>query len=299
VMLRTFDDLGYRQEQRFHFELGLLKLVHLRRLLPVEEIMSQFAVPGGSGQSKPRSPAMTSPASIPVRPAAPVASAPAATRPAFSPFEADRNRKRVEEPTKPAPVPAPPSVPPVSSVRKNEPAPAQVQESEPEMTVTEVAADLLGAGAVPVAALEPEASVTSVPAASAGQSADELQRVVLDALMNAKSQTSAADALSEAEWSVENGEIRVQTELSKTMLPVVVNPEADKIVRAALRSAGAGTLKLVLLPGAGSGSAAAKKPKPVRSGSAQAKALEHPVVQQAQKLFDAQIRNVIDLSDNN
>jgi DNA polymerase-3 subunit gamma/tau len=36
VMLRTFDELGYRQEQRFHFELGLLKLVHLRRLLPVE-----------------------------------------------------------------------------------------------------------------------------------------------------------------------------------------------------------------------------------------------------------------------
>ena len=32
VMLRTFDELGYRQEQRFHFELGLLKLVHLRRL---------------------------------------------------------------------------------------------------------------------------------------------------------------------------------------------------------------------------------------------------------------------------
>jgi len=28
VLLRTFDELGYRQEQRFHFELGLLKLVH-------------------------------------------------------------------------------------------------------------------------------------------------------------------------------------------------------------------------------------------------------------------------------
>ena len=40
VMLRTFDELGYRQEQRFHFELGLLKLVHLRRLLPIEEALS-------------------------------------------------------------------------------------------------------------------------------------------------------------------------------------------------------------------------------------------------------------------
>src|SRR5580698_1667205 len=47
VMLRTFDELGYRQEQRFHFELGLLKLVHLRRLLPIEEVLSQFPVGGG------------------------------------------------------------------------------------------------------------------------------------------------------------------------------------------------------------------------------------------------------------
>ncbi len=48
TMLRTFDELGYRQEQRFHFELGLLKLVHLRRLLPVEEVLSKFG-PAGSG----------------------------------------------------------------------------------------------------------------------------------------------------------------------------------------------------------------------------------------------------------
>ena len=45
VMLRTFDELGYRQEQRFHFELGLLKLVHLRRLLPLEEALSQIDTP--------------------------------------------------------------------------------------------------------------------------------------------------------------------------------------------------------------------------------------------------------------
>src|ERR1700728_2988113 len=48
VMLRTFDDLNYRQEQRFHLELGLVKLVHLQRLLPVEEILSG-AQGAGSG----------------------------------------------------------------------------------------------------------------------------------------------------------------------------------------------------------------------------------------------------------
>ena len=46
VMLRTFDDLNYRQEQRFHLELGLVKLVHLQRLLPVEEILSGMQVQG-------------------------------------------------------------------------------------------------------------------------------------------------------------------------------------------------------------------------------------------------------------
>ncbi len=40
IVLRTFDDLNYRQEQRFHLELGLLKLIHAQRLLPIEELLS-------------------------------------------------------------------------------------------------------------------------------------------------------------------------------------------------------------------------------------------------------------------
>ena len=42
ILLRTFDDLGYRQEPRFHLELGVLKLVHLQRLLPVEDLLTQL-----------------------------------------------------------------------------------------------------------------------------------------------------------------------------------------------------------------------------------------------------------------
>ena len=40
IMLRTHSELGYKQEQRFHLELGLLKLVHAQRLLPLEELLS-------------------------------------------------------------------------------------------------------------------------------------------------------------------------------------------------------------------------------------------------------------------
>jgi DNA polymerase-3 subunit gamma/tau len=68
-------------------------------------------------------------------------------------------------------------------------------------------------------------------------------------------------------------------------------------VKNALRDAGAGALKLVLLPGTKS-AAAAKKPRAAKSGSAQAKAMEHPIVQRAQTLFNAEIRSVIDLRDN-
>jgi DNA polymerase-3 subunit gamma/tau len=40
IALRTFDELNYRQEQRFHLELGLLKLIQAQRLLPLEELLS-------------------------------------------------------------------------------------------------------------------------------------------------------------------------------------------------------------------------------------------------------------------
>ena len=43
IMLRTHGELGYKQEQRFHLELGLLKLVHAQRLLPLEELLSSEA----------------------------------------------------------------------------------------------------------------------------------------------------------------------------------------------------------------------------------------------------------------
>jgi DNA polymerase-3 subunit gamma/tau len=80
------------------------------------------------------------------------------------------------------------------------------------------------------------------------------------------------------------------------MLPMVVNAEAEKLIKGALRDAGAGALKLVLLPGV-KAAAATKKPKAVKTGSAQAMAMEHPIVQRAQTLFNAEIQSVIDLRD--
>ena len=90
ILLRTHSELSYKQEQRFHLELGLLKLVHAQRLLPIEELLSQAQATA----SRPAVP-IAAPSRAPAVPARPAASAPARvaepSRP--SPFEQDRARK--------------------------------------------------------------------------------------------------------------------------------------------------------------------------------------------------------------
>jgi DNA polymerase-3 subunit gamma/tau len=321
VMLRTFDELGYRQEQRFHFELGLLKLVHLRRLLPIEEVLSQFPAGGGSGQPRMASgPSKVAAASSGVEgvgsaPArVPVASAPLASgKPAFSPFEQDTSRRRFDERgsaavaiaqsallAAPMPVPSPVLVPSLLATAE-------------EIVLTDGdarGADLVETGDLADPELlnsaeEPSGDRVDVQAevSAAGlqlsslHSAEVLQQAAIDALTRAKNQDTAADAMADAEWIVTESDVRVQTELSKTMLPMVVNGEAEKLIRGALRDAGAGNLKLTLVPGVKTATAP-KKPRAAKSGSAQAKAMDHPIVQRAQTLFNAEIRSVIDLRDN-
>jgi DNA polymerase-3 subunit gamma/tau len=314
MMLRTFDELGYRQEQRFHFELGLLKLVHLRRLLPIEEVLSQAGgvARGLAAGSVPRNTA------APVRPA-PVAQPPAApARPAFSPFEQDKSRRRPEAsaagPISVAAAAAPNMVETrganavsiaaasrtaLETAPMPMPAPVQQPEAIPFARPSHLEQCIEQEADVALPSPVFETAAASVPPVQPDSiafeaSSDDPQRAVVDALAVAKL-TSAADALADAAWSIVDGEARVQTELSKTMLPVVMNAEAEKIARGALRDAG--ILKLTLLAGAVV-PAAAKKARPARNGSVQAKAMEHPMVQQAQKLFNAEIQTVIDLRES-
>ncbi len=52
IVLRMYDDLHHSPQPRFHTELGLLKLVHARRLVPIEELLAKMegggSPPGGS-----------------------------------------------------------------------------------------------------------------------------------------------------------------------------------------------------------------------------------------------------------
>jgi DNA polymerase-3 subunit gamma/tau len=88
ILLRSYNDISYRADQRFHVELALLKLVHAQRLLPVEEILS-----GMETRAPAASPvARTAPAK-PVAAASPSRVAAEETRSQPSPFEQDRARK--------------------------------------------------------------------------------------------------------------------------------------------------------------------------------------------------------------
>ena len=85
IVLRTFDDLNYRQEQRFHLELGLLKLIHAQRLLPIEELLSGVVAGGGLRSAAPAS-APTSASRPSASPARPAAASASSSAPPLSPF---------------------------------------------------------------------------------------------------------------------------------------------------------------------------------------------------------------------
>src|ERR1700678_3206987 len=92
IMLRTHGELGYRQEQRFHLELGLLKMAHAQRLLPIEQLLSDAAASSGTARPTPRMAAV--PGARAISPLAENRNSELPARaPAVSPFAADSARK--------------------------------------------------------------------------------------------------------------------------------------------------------------------------------------------------------------
>jgi len=254
VMLRTFDELNYRQEPRLHLELGLMKLVHLQRLIPLEQILS--GLPGAGrppaapsvARSNPRPAAATAPAPapgpLPAEPAKPAAP---------SPFELDRQRK-------------------LSSTEAEEPV------------------------APPLVAPEVKVAPEPSPVQAAPADLDNLRDVVTAAL-NQQAHNTAAALLGAGRWRMdEDGAIQVEVGVKKTMLGLTMNGEAWKIVREALRGAGA-TQKMTVVPGEASEPAGGSSRVWSRD-SIEAVALSNPMVRQAQELFHAEVRSVLDLREN-
>jgi len=331
IVLRTFDDLNYRQEQRFHLELGLLKLVHAQRLLPLEELLSGVtsgsAVRGATHSAPvPRTaPTPTSrPAAAPVQsaparpasPAAPPASQPAAAP--LSPFAPTNTSWGSGSKMEAAPSAAPaaaPSPSPVAVMERPAPAPVAVAAPIPAPTQPQVqppAAPSPFLGSTPFAASssptvgftstltegalamapEPVEAVTNSPAAGS-PTADTLRNAVVSALSSA-GHASASQILGGGSWSLDGAALRIEVAgMGKKMIALTVNPAAEKILRQELQRLG-GPNRFLVLPGEGSGQAGAPIAAPL-AGSIEELALAHPLVQSAKEIFNAEIRSVIDL----
>jgi len=312
VMLRTFDDLNYRQEQRFHLELGLVKLVHLQRLLPIEEILSGAEGPergaqppvrnSGSGGSALAPGLRSAGAAVPVAGQA-RATAPGAPRP--SPFETDRDRKaRSDSGTSPSPgrdaEPAARALSPAESVartategRASYSPGATPAESKPPAAVglAEPVSESTDGALALAAAAEPPGPPRDL---------DRIREAVTSALANAGHET-AANLIHHAKWTEQDNAIEVELAVRKTMLTLTVNAEAEGVVRKTMKTMGA-TQKIAFVPGE-NGTNGPKTPgretASLPAGSAQSAAMENPLVKKTQELFKADIRSVLDLRDKN
>ena len=77
------------------------------------------------------------------------------------------------------------------------------------------------------------------------------------------------------------------------MLSLTVNAAAEKIIRQELQRLGAPS-RLLLVPGEGGGPVAAPDVA-APAGSVNEAALNHPLVQRAREIFNAEVRSVVDL----
>ena len=266
IVLRTFDDLNYRQEQRLHLELGLLKLIHAQRLLPIEELLSGATI-GARITSAPAS----APRAHAGSPRSAHGSAPAQASPAsrsISPFESSQSSWSAGQNLTAGPG--------LKQSVAAEPATAVA----PPMPITE--------GAL---AKAPETEPAGVDAPDI----DTLRNAVIAALANG-GHASAAELLSTAAWSMEGSGLHIEVPgIGKKMLSLTVNPAAERIIRQELQRMG-GPAKFAAMPGAGTASASTAAPV-VASGSIQETALAHPIVQRAREIFQAEVRSVVDLRE--
>ena len=258
IMLRTHGELGYRQEQRFHLELGLLKMSHAQRLLPIEQILSGAALPSSATSPKPV--------------AVPEArrSESSAGRPnVVSPFAADSARKTGSKPEMAAGEAAPLM------------GPRAVPSGSPSQGV------VMGAAA-PAQAPEPLTSAESGVAASAGL--DEVRAAVLDALGG---QQMCAAMLDGGEWNVAGNELVIKVAASNAIIDMTVGADAKRMVMATASGAMGRPIKLKVISG-GAAQPASNSQRSSSNGGSRGRAEQDPVVRRMKERFGAEIRTVID-----
>jgi DNA polymerase-3 subunit gamma/tau len=312
IMLRTHGELGYKQEQRFHLELGLLKMAHAQKLLPIEQLLSDVAAAPAAGAPRPSArPAIVGSASnSETRRPEPASAA----RPNFvSPFAADSARKgtpRQETSPDPAPTPTGPRI--VATASTAEPvimgsaAPAPLREpvSDPDNDSGDVAS-YVSVGAAKPSAPEPRPELQAQPTQAATSVAvvqpqmEHLQNAVVQALTDGN-QRILVSMLSAGEWSIQANELVIKIAESQTVVDMSLSSEAKRLAIASASGVLGRAVKLKVVPGATLTPQENKRngaSRPAAGPGGRGRAEQDPVVRRMQEKFGAQVRTVIDYKD--
>jgi DNA polymerase-3 subunit gamma/tau len=274
IMLRTHAELGYRQEQRFHLELGLLKMAHAQRLLPIEQLLSDSV-----GTVAPR--AAGRPSVVPdIRR---VEASPISRSPNISPFAADSARKGGSKPE--------------LSVEST-------PQSGSHSAMGGTTASVVMGSAAPVAVMQPTTSLPGIDQSSpetapkisiAREAGPQEQPVELrDAVLNALSGAGhriLINMLETAEWQVEGNELVIKVASSATVIEMSLGPDAKRLMIATASGVLGRPVKLRAVPGGVAQPAA----RPVSTnGGGRGRAEQDPVVRRMKEKFGAEIRTIID-----
>jgi DNA polymerase-3 subunit gamma/tau len=290
IMLRTHGELGYKQEQRFHLELGLLKMAHAQRLLPIEQLLSDAAAaPNTPAPRTPSRPAIVGSHSASAETRRPEPSP--APRPNFvSPFAADSARKgtpRQEDTSETAPLPGPRIVATLTPASAGSPEPvimgsaAPLRDPAPERAGDRGDIELdrgdahrrdiasyVSASATKPSAPQPQPRIESqnqpMPAASPSQpqtaqspaqsqpAQSQLERLQSSVLqaLTDGNQRILVSMLEAGEWSVQANELVIKISESQTVIDMSVGPEARRLAIASASGVLGRAVKLKIIPGA-------------------------------------------------
>jgi DNA polymerase-3 subunit gamma/tau len=291
IVLSMFDDLNETQEHRFHLELGLLKLVHAQRLLPLEELLS--GISGGAPvRNVPRSAGSRATAAPGRSLSAPGATAGSGTAgsgfsSSFGGWNPGPGMKQSAEPASVAEMERPvatenATVAPATSARS-----LQVEIVPASAAIAATASSETAGEEMPIR--KPAGS----PEINEALTVETLRLAVISALADA-GHASAAQLLGAGAWALDGSGLRIEVaSIGKKMLSLTVNAAAEKLMRQEMQRLGAPS-RFLIVPGEGGGAVSAGIAAPL-AGSIQESALAHPLVQRAREIFKAEIRSVVDL----
>jgi DNA polymerase-3 subunit gamma/tau len=318
IMLRTHGELGYKQEQRFHLELGLLKMSHAQRLLPIEQLLSDIAASANAGGASPTRtlarPSIVASAGGIADSRRAEAVAPSRPNP-VSPFAADSARKGSPRQESSSDLGAGSGGPRMVA---NGSSPARVilgaaaladpdenasdlRISAPPKTQPEAAAPQLSPPVLQSSASQTSMSKTST-AGPVSVPIEKLQGAVLQALMDGN-QRILVSMLEAGEWSVEGNEVVIKVAESQTVVDMSLGSDARRLAIASASGLLGRAVKLKIVAGATVAAIDGKRngaTRPAGTGSGpggRSRAEQDSVVRRMREKFGAEIRTVIDYKE--